>query len=175
MTELVARTRLGGLARPRIGGLLVFERNVLVYRRTWLILLSGFFEPLFYLVFFVVPLSSIVGDIELNGDEVAYAAFVAPALLAASAMNGAFYDATNVFWKLRYGKVYDAMLSTPGLAAGRRDWRDALGGLACAALLGSVPARHHGARVRRVAVGGPRAPGLPRDRIRLRRRRASPR
>ena len=28
-------------------------------------------------------------------------------------MNGAFYDATNVFWKLRYGKVYDAMLSTP--------------------------------------------------------------
>jgi lipooligosaccharide transport system permease protein len=113
VTELVARTRPGGLARPRVGGLLVFERNVLVYRRTWLILLSGFFEPLFYLVFFVIPLSSIVGDVELNGEEVAYAAFVAPALLAASAMNGAFYDATNVFWKLRYGKVYDAMLSTP--------------------------------------------------------------
>ena len=28
-------------------------------------------------------------------------------------MNGAFYDATNVFWKLRYGKVYDSILSTP--------------------------------------------------------------
>jgi lipooligosaccharide transport system permease protein len=40
-------------------------------------------------------------------------AFVAPALLAASAFNGAFYDATNIFWKLRYQKVYDAVLATP--------------------------------------------------------------
>jgi lipooligosaccharide transport system permease protein len=113
MTELVARTRLDTRARPRIGGLLIIERNVMVYRRTWLILFSGFFEPLFYLFFFVLPLSGIVDDIVLNGEAVEYAAFVAPALLAASAMNGAFYDATNVFWKLRYGKVYDAMLATP--------------------------------------------------------------
>ena len=28
----------------------VVERNMLVYRRTWLILFSGFFEPLFYLL-----------------------------------------------------------------------------------------------------------------------------
>ena len=42
-----------------------------------------------------------------------YAVFVAPALLASSAMNGAFYDATNVFWKLRYGKVYESILATP--------------------------------------------------------------
>ena len=42
-----------------------------------------------------------------------YAAFVAPALLASSAMNGAFYDATNVFWKLRLCKVYDSILATP--------------------------------------------------------------
>jgi len=53
-------------------------------------------------------------------------AFVAPALLASSAMNGAFYDATNVFWKLRYGKVYDAMLSTPvgpkDVAVGETIW-----------------------------------------------------
>jgi lipooligosaccharide transport system permease protein len=41
-------------------------------------------------------------------------------------MNGAFYDATNVFWKLRYGKVYDAMLSTPvgpkDVAVGETMW-----------------------------------------------------
>ena len=113
MTELIARTRFGTRPRPRIGGLLIIERNVMVYRRIWLILFSGFFEPLFYLFFFVLPLSGIVDEITLNGEAVEYAAFVAPALLAASAMNGAFYDATNVFWKLRYGKVYDAMLSTP--------------------------------------------------------------
>ena len=40
--------------------------------------------------------------------------FVAPALLAPSAMNGAIYDSTfNVFFKLRYAKTYDAILSTP--------------------------------------------------------------
>ncbi len=113
MSELVARTRIGTGSRPRVGGLLIIERNVMVYRRTWLIIFSGFFEPLFYLAFFVLPLTGIVDDIILNGETVEYASFVAPALLAASAMNGAFYDATNVFWKLRYGKVYDAMLSTP--------------------------------------------------------------
>ena len=78
-----------------------------------MILFSGFFEPLFYLFFFVYPLGDVIGNVAFDQETLEYAAFVAPALLAASAMNGAFYDATNVFWKLRYGKVYDAMLSTP--------------------------------------------------------------
>jgi lipooligosaccharide transport system permease protein len=39
---------------------------------------------------------------------------VAPALLAASAMNGAVYESTfNVYFKLKYAKVYDAVLATP--------------------------------------------------------------
>ena len=97
MTELVARARLTAPARPAIGGLLIIERNVMVYRRTWMILFSGFFEPLFYLFFFVYPLQTFIGDVTFEGETVEYAAFVAPALLASSAMNGAFYDATNVF------------------------------------------------------------------------------
>src|SRR5581483_1292583 len=28
---------------------LLFERNLMVYRRTWLTIVSGFFEPIFYL------------------------------------------------------------------------------------------------------------------------------
>jgi lipooligosaccharide transport system permease protein len=126
MTEYVARTRLVAPSRPRIGGLLLIERNVMVYRRTWMILFSGFFEPLFYLFFFVYPLERFIGNVTSAGETIEYAAFVAPALLAASAMNGAFYDATNVFWKLRYGKVYDAMLSTPvgpkDVAVGETMW-----------------------------------------------------
>jgi lipooligosaccharide transport system permease protein len=126
MTELVARTRLTAPAGPVVGGLLIIERNVMVYRRTWMILFSGFFEPLFYLFFFVYPLERFIGDVAWEGDTIDYAAFVAPALLASSAMNGAFYDATNVFWKLRYGKVYDAMLSTPvsprDVAVGETMW-----------------------------------------------------
>ena len=114
MTELVARARLTAPARPAIGGLLIVERNVMVYRRTWMILFSGFFEPLFYLFFFVYPLQGFRDiTVTVGGQAIEYAAFVAPALLASSAMNGAFYDATNVFWKLRYGKVYESILATP--------------------------------------------------------------
>jgi lipooligosaccharide transport system permease protein len=137
MSELVARARLTAPALPRIGGLLIVERNVLVYRRTWLILFSGFFEPLFYLFFFVYPLQAVRDiPVTIGGQTVEYAAFVAPALLASSAMNGAFYDATNVFWKLRYGKVYESILSTPvgpkDVASGETIWA------VCRALIYSV-------------------------------------
>ncbi len=127
MSELVARARLSTPARPTIGGLLIVERNAMVYRRTWMILFSGFFEPLFYLFFFVYPLQA-VGNVtvSIGGQSLEYAAFVAPALLASSATNGAFYDATNVFWKLRYGKVYDSILATPvgprDVAVGETMW-----------------------------------------------------
>ena len=51
-----------------------------------------------------------LGDV----DGITYAAFVAPALMATSAMNGALYDSTlNLFYKLRYARTYDAMLATP--------------------------------------------------------------
>ena len=126
MTDYVVRAPATAKPRPFVGGLLIVERNVMVYRRTWMILFSGFFEPLFYLFFFVYPLERFIGDVASGGESIEYAAFVAPALLAASAMNGAFYDATNVFWKLRYGKVYDAMLSTPvgpkDVASGETIW-----------------------------------------------------
>ncbi len=126
VTELVARARLTVPAKPAFGGLLIVERNAMVYRRTWMILFSGFFEPLFYLFFFVYPLERFIGDVTSAGETIEYAAFVAPALLASSAMNGAFYDATNVFWKLRYGKVYDSILATPigpkDVAVGETIW-----------------------------------------------------
>jgi lipooligosaccharide transport system permease protein len=88
----------------------VLERNVMVYRRTWLVILSGFFEPVFYLLGIGFGLGKVIGDV----DGISYAAFVAPALLATSAMNGAIYDSTfNLFYKLKYARTYDAMLSTP--------------------------------------------------------------
>ncbi len=109
------------LAMPRAS--LLFERNLMVYRRTWLTLISGFFEPMFYLFSLGLGLGHYVGRVH----GVSYASYIAPALLASSAMNGAVYDGlTNVFWKLRYGKVYDAMLSTPmgptDVALGEAGW-----------------------------------------------------
>jgi lipooligosaccharide transport system permease protein len=90
------------------------ERSMVVNRRAWVMLASGFFEPLFYLLSIRVGAGKLVGELEVGGRVVDYATFVAPALLAASAMNGAVIESTfNVFHKLKYAKTYDAVLSTP--------------------------------------------------------------
>ncbi len=89
-------------------------RNVVAYRRQWLIIFSGFFEPLFYLLSMRVGLGSLIGTVKVAGRAVRYDQFVAPALMAASAMNGAVYDSTmNVFFKMKWGRVYDGALATP--------------------------------------------------------------
>src|SRR3984885_1450875 len=105
----------------------VLERNILVYRRSWVFIRSGFFEPLFYLLSVGVGLSHLVGPINVDGHEIPYTAFVAPGLLASSAMNGAMLDSTFlVFFKLKIAKTYDAMLSTPlgvsDVALGELSW-----------------------------------------------------
>ncbi|TFD47067.1 ABC transporter [Cryobacterium sp. Sr8] len=80
----------------------------------WMIVVSGFFEPIFYLLSMGLGLGALIGTITTeSGDEVPYAAFIAPALLAVSAMNGAIYDSTwNVFFKMQFAKLYEGMLST---------------------------------------------------------------
>jgi lipooligosaccharide transport system permease protein len=95
--------------------LLLIERNIYVYRRTWLVILSGFFEPLFYLLSIGLGIGALVGSIPgPGGQPIPYQVFVAPALLAQAAMNGAIAESTfNAFFKLNYEKVYDAVLATP--------------------------------------------------------------
>ena len=89
-------------------------RNLRAARRYWLVMVSGFFEPLFYLVGLGVGVGALVGDVAFGGQTISYELFVAPALLAASAMNGAIYETTgNVFFKLNYAKTYDGVLATP--------------------------------------------------------------
>ena len=94
---------------------LLIERNIYVYRRGWMVIFSGFFEPLFYLVAIGLGIGGMIGDVTLpNGTTISYAQFVAPALLATASMNGAIAESTfNVFFKLNYAKTYDAVLSTP--------------------------------------------------------------
>jgi lipooligosaccharide transport system permease protein len=110
------------------------ERSLLVNRRAWLTVVSGFCEPLFYLIAMGVGFGSLVGEVAGPGGPVSFVAFVAPALLAASAMNGAVYDATfNIFFKFKYAKLYDAMLATPlgpvDVAVGEIAWALLRGGL----------------------------------------------
>lgn len=114
---------------------MVLERNIVVGRRLWRVMLSGFVEPVLYLFSLGIGLGALIGDVPVGGGRsVSYPVFVAPALLAASAMNGAVYDSTfNVFWKLRYGRIYDAILATP---LGPRDV--AIGEVAWAQLRGAA-------------------------------------
>jgi lipooligosaccharide transport system permease protein len=92
----------------------IIERNRFVFRRGWMVIFTGFFEPLFFLLGIGFGLGSLVGNVAGPGGQlIPYAVFVAPALLAASAMNGAVYDSTNMFFRLRYEKAYDGMLATP--------------------------------------------------------------
>ena len=80
----------------------------------WLVIVSGFVEPVLYLLAFGFGIGQLIGNVtDGTGNLVTYAAFIAPALLATSAMNGAIYDATwNVFFKMHFGKVYQVMLSS---------------------------------------------------------------
>ena len=93
----------------------IVQRNMLVYRHSFIVIFSGFFEPLFYLFSMGLGVGSLVGNVPLgNGTSVSYAVFVAPALLASAAMNGALYETSqNFFEKLKYARLYDAIISTP--------------------------------------------------------------
>ncbi len=94
---------------------LLVERNAMALGSNWLMIFSGFFEPLFYLLSIGFGLGGMVGDVPgPDGSPIPYALFVAPALLASSSMNGAITECTfNFFFKLTYQKTYDAVLSTP--------------------------------------------------------------
>ena len=123
-------------AFPLTSGLLIgsrrsfrlIERNLYVYRHGWLIILSGFFEPLFYLLSIGFGLGALVGTIPGPGGEpISYQLFVAPALLASSSMNGAIAESTfNFFFKLNYNKTFTSILSTPlgsgDVAVGELAW-----------------------------------------------------
>jgi lipooligosaccharide transport system permease protein len=131
--SLLAVRQLGGRESAHL-----IERNARAYRHTWLVLASGFFEPLFYLLSIGVGIGHLVGGVTVDGHAVSYTSFVAPALLATSAMNGAIFDSTfNIFFKLKYARVYDAVLATPmrtgDVAMGEIGWALIRGGLyACA-------------------------------------------
>ena len=122
-------------------GHIILERAFRVYRHSWLVIFSGFFEPLFYLFALGTGLHSLVGTVVGPGGRViSYTAYIAPALLASSAMNGAIFDSTmNVFFKLKFAKLYDSMLATSlgpvDVALGEISWALIRGGLYSAGFL----------------------------------------
>ena len=113
----IAQARRGYVAEGIYSGRahVLLERSALAFKNSaWIAVLSGFFEPVLYLLSFGYGLGHLIGKIPLqNGHSVSYAMFIAPGLLATSAMNGAIYDSTwNVFFKLKFDRIYQGMLQT---------------------------------------------------------------
>ena len=124
---LVTAAAARAVAAPQTTGWEIVRRNFIVYKASWLVFLTGFLEPVLYLFSIGIGVGQMVDGFEFNGQEVSYAAFVAPAMLAASAMNGAILDSTfGIFFKLRYDKVYEGVLATPmrtiDIARGELAW-----------------------------------------------------
>jgi lipooligosaccharide transport system permease protein len=129
---LLARLKRAG---TETGSLRLIERHARAYRRAWLVFISGVFEPLFYLLSVGLGLGVLVGKVAGPGGQlIPYREFVAPGLLAVSSMNGAMFDSTfNVFFRLKYAKLYDAVLATP-----MRPTQVALGEIGWALIRGTI-------------------------------------
>ncbi len=135
------------LALPRLAAsgtrvVAVAGRNVVALRSVgWLAFVSGALEPFLYLFSIGIGVGTLVGDMRLaDGSVVSYAAFVAPAMLAASAMTGALTETTfNFFGKMKFWKLYDSVLATPvgpmEIAFGELCWAMTRGALYSASFL----------------------------------------
>ncbi|MGY0021680.1 ABC transporter permease [Streptomyces sp. cg35] len=135
------------LTRPALRGpLVIVERNVMIYRHTWLVLVSEIFEPALYLFAFGLGIGALVGEVPgLGSSGVSHPAFVAPALLATAAMNGAMNETSfTMFGKLRTDRTYESVLTTPvtvrDVALGEVAWALIRGGVVAVGFLGVVAA-----------------------------------
>jgi lipooligosaccharide transport system permease protein len=121
-------------SRARSGGVrAVWERSLLVQRRTWLAVVAGFGEPVLYLAALGLGFGALAGTVAgPGGVALSYPAYVAPALLACSAMNGALFESVyTVYYKLSYLRLYVTMLATqlgpPEVVLGEIAWAAARG------------------------------------------------
>ena len=133
---------LAGLERTGRRSAAVAARNVDALKTAyWLVLLGGLLEPVLYLFSIGVGVGALIGEIPLPGGRVVgYAEFVAPAMLASSAMSGALSETTfNFFGKMKFMRLYEGILATPvrpiEIALGELSWAMARGGLYSAAFL----------------------------------------
>jgi lipooligosaccharide transport system permease protein len=122
-----------------VNAYLLVLRHFWVLRKNspWGLLVNGIFEPFLYLLSIGVGIGQLVGTLTDHGTAITrYAAFVAPALLATSAMNSAINETTSEVWsRLRFERVYNAIVTTPMTATDI-----ALGEIASALIRGGIAA-----------------------------------
>jgi len=95
------------------GAFRVWQRNVTIFRKFWISgLFPNFIEPLIYLAALGLGLGTFIQQGGISGQS--YVEYIAPGLLASNAMFAASFESTfNTFVKLRFDKIYDAIITTP--------------------------------------------------------------
>lgn len=136
-TTAIARTLSGEQLNPA-RAVTVAGRNATLLRSAGayaLLVVSGFAEPVLYLMALGWGAGRLVGPVPVGGGHaVPYLTFLAPALVGSSAMTGALGETTvNFFAKLKYFRHYTPVLNTPvnpgEIAVGELIWSVARGGL----------------------------------------------
>ena len=97
------------------GAIAVWRRNADVFFKTWKTnFMPSVLEPLLYLVAMGFGFSAFISTIPYGGRDFSYIAFLAPGLVAISAMYGGFFECTyGSFVRMHYQKTFDAITSTP--------------------------------------------------------------
>jgi lipooligosaccharide transport system permease protein len=98
------------------GALRVLEHHLTVYRRTWKgSVFMSFVSPVLFLAAMGLGLGSLIsrGPVP-TVDGVSYLVFIAPGLLAASAMQSAYVETTYpIMARIQWTRTYEGMLATP--------------------------------------------------------------
>jgi lipooligosaccharide transport system permease protein len=98
------------------GALRVLEHNLIVYRRTWKgSVFMSFVSPILFLAAMGFGLGSLISRGPAHTvDGLSYLVFLAPGLLAATAMQSAFVETTYpIMARIQWERTYEGMLATP--------------------------------------------------------------
>src|ERR1700737_250050 len=98
------------------GALRVLEHHLAVYRRTWKgSVFMSFVSPVLFLAAMGLGLGSLISRGPVRTvDGVSYLVFIAPGLLAASAMQSAYVETTYpIMARIQWERTYEGMLATP--------------------------------------------------------------
>ena len=89
----------------------VWYRNLVVFFRTWHV---NFLPPLIEAFLYLFAIGLGIGTYVKEIDGIPYVNFIAPAILAISVMNSAFFECTyGSYVRMYYQKSFDAMIATP--------------------------------------------------------------